>query len=658
MKKLTSFLLITAAVFLAVFLISSIKWTEDIKPVTVVAGELPAVGSYENLKALLAETEKASYGGRGEIMLGRMMMNEAVQASAADGAMKSSAGGGANYSTTNIQVKGVDEADVIKTDGRYIYQINEREVVVAKVYPADEMSVVGRLTFDGDTFAPQELYVDEKYMVVIGSQYFQSGHVPVEKAPRLQIYPSVFMTETVKAIIYDIRDKGNIIWLREVELDGYYVSSRKIGSSLYLVANKYINYYHLMYEESELPAPIYRDSVKETGYQSVSYSDIRYFPHTVEPNYLMIAGINLDRPEKEMEVSTYLGSGQNIYASRENLYVAVTQFDESIEEPSADMRRIPYQRKTGVYKFAMRDGRVTFTGQGEVPGTILNQFSMDEHEGYFRIATTSGDMWRDDEFTSKNNVYILDSSLNTTGSIEDIAPGERIYSVRFMGDRGYMVTFKTVDPLFVIDLENPYAPQVLGYLKIPGYSDYLHPYDENHLIGFGKDAMELQQKTWDGTVRPMAYYLGMKIALFDVSDVSNPIEKYVEFIGDRGTESELLHNHKALLFSPERNLLVFPVTVMEVRGNKIDAYGMPAYGEFVFQGAYIYQLDLSDGFTLREKITHLTEQEIRNSNYYWYNTQVERALYIGDTLYTLSKRMVKANDLASLAEIDSLQLSR
>lgn len=152
------------------------------------------------------------------------------------------------------------------------------------------------------------------------------------------------------------------------------------------------------------------------------------------------------------------------------------------------------------------------------------------------------------------NVYILDEALKVAGRIEDIAPGERIYSVRFMGDRAYMVTFKQVDPLFAIDLKDPKAPKILGALNIPGYSDYLHPYDGNHIIGFGKDTVEKGS---------MAYYQGMKPAVFDVSDVAHPKEKFKEIIGGRGTESELLHNHKALLFDREKNLLAFPVTVME-----------------------------------------------------------------------------------------------
>jgi hypothetical protein len=285
---------------------------------------------------------------------------------------------------------------------------------------------------------------------------------------------------------------------------------------------------------------------------------------------------------------------------------------------------------------------------------------MDEHNGIFRIATTKGDMWRTDENTSKNNVYTLDEALKPLGKLEGIAPGERIYSVRFMGSRAYMVTFKNTDPLFAIDLSNPASPAVLGALKIPGYSDYLHPYDETHLIGFGKETTEVPLKGDPSDPnRTVAYYQGMKLSLFDVSDVTKPVEMFKEIIGDRGTESELLRNHKALLFSKERNLLAFPVTVMEIPNKTAAGAGnATAYGQFKFQGAYVYRLDLTNGFQLKAPITHLTEEDLLKSGSRPYDSDrhVERILYVGNTLYTLSNGLIKANDLTTLQEKGSLAI--
>lgn len=636
-----------------------------------VASELPVVGSYANLKVLLKEIQESGYNIPYRQKMAVMEASGAgsfdTAASAPATAVKSqnkAENKSKDYSGTNVQVQGVDEADVVKTDGEYIYQVNGQRVIIARAYPPEKMEVINTVGFPDENFTPAEIYVDQKYLAIIGNTYYNTpydippeGPLPVEnnvqaeKKVRNTILPPVYIHSTVKTIIFDISDRSEIKKVRETELDGNYISSRKIGSALYITANKYIDYYYIMEEKDEPPTPSYRDSATGSGFTGIDFPDIRYFPGASEPNYLMVAGLDLDSPEEEMEVSTYLGSGQNIYASQDNLYVAVTRYQPE-GAPS-----------TVVHRFALNSGKADYSGKGEVPGTILNQFSMDEYKGSFRIATTRGEVWRSDESTSKNNLYILDKSLKTTGKLEDIAPGEKIYSVRFMGERGYMVTFKAVDPLFVIDLADPKAPKILGALKIPGYSDYLHPYDENHIIGFGKDTIEVSGTNGKGTTsEPTAFYQGMKIALFDVSDVANPVEKFKEIIGDRGTDSELLRNHRALLFSRDKNLLAFPVTLMETGNSNTESpnkrRGIPEYGEFSYQGAYIYNLEPDTGFRLKGRITHLTGEDRKKSGRGWYEStrNVERILYIDNTLYTVSKGMIKANDLLSMEEKNSLNL--
>jgi uncharacterized secreted protein with C-terminal beta-propeller domain len=297
--------------------------------------------------------------------------------------------------------------------------------------------------------------------------------------------------------------------------------------------------------------------------------------------------------------------------------------------------------KTVVHKISVSGNHIEYKTKGEVPGYVLNQFSMDENNGYFRIATTTGNWgWR---ANTTNNVYVLDSGMNIVGRLEDLASGERIYSVRFIGDRGYIVTFRQIDPLFVIDLSTPSNPQVLGYLKITGVSDYLHPYDETHIIGVGRDATE------EGRIT------GMKLSLFDVSDVSNPkeISKYI-ISGDSGwVQSEALNDHKAFLFSKSKSLLVLPI---QISGNRILA------GEYKWeswQGAYVFNLDLSNGFVLKGKITHVNEtaDTTKPEYYYDYLSQVRRSLYIGNVLYTVSGRMIKMNDLGNIDnEINKVEL--
>lgn len=525
------------------------------------------------------------------------------------------------------------------------------------------MAVVSTLDFTGNDFSPFEMYVDDKSLVVIGTTHnpvYQPMYKDQSQNSRM-IMPPYPRRDTVKAIIYNIEDKSGIKQIRELEINGNYVSSRKIGSSFYLIANQYLYYYPG--NEIENPRPLYRDTAVQDSFIEIDYPNIKCFPDFIQPGYLVVAGLNLDKPEQEASVASYLGSGENIYASTGNLYVAVTGYQQfSGMEKRLLSGQVPPNNSnfTKIYKFKLSEGQVTYTAQGEVPGNILNQFSMDENQGNFRIATTQGDIWRTDEYISRNNVFILDSNLDITGRLENIAPGEKIYSARFIGDRGYLVTFKTVDPFFVIDLKDPHNPAILGALKIPGYSDYLHPYDENHVIGFGKDTVELSSKiAADQGGTTMAFYTGMKMAIFDVTDVQNPVEMFRETIGDRGTDSDLLQNHKALLFDKDKNLLAFPVTVMTVDNSQTAPNGsIPQYGNFAFQGAYVYNLDLTNGFTLKGKITHLSAEDYLKAGNYWYDSDknVARILYINNDLYTLSNKFIVANQLDNLQEVKRLEI--
>ncbi|KZE80590.1 beta-propeller domain-containing protein [Paenibacillus elgii] len=675
----------------------NVYWDGPNKRVTIADADksLPTVGSRERMEALLKESASVHGNGRGMVLLGDNAVAVTEKSSAAAPQAAGSAAKQASdaappvYSGTNVQVQGVDEADVIKTDGTYIYQVNRDRVLVTKASPAESMSVVSTVYWADPNFYPQELYVDNNYLVVVGNTsyptYEKPGPVPYDASPAASVEPNIGTAKkmvvwpgrptrsTTKTIVYELGDRTQLKQVREAELEGHYVSSRKIGDSLYVVTNKSMNYFWIMRQEADSAAkqaneslPAYRDSAAGDQFITIGYEDIRYFPKAVEPNYLLIGGLKLSKPDQKMQVTSYLGSGQNVYASPDNLYVTVSEYEppkENEQTAQADGKTTfipaPLNMTSAIYKFGMDNGTVRYVGRGKVPGHALNQFSMDEHNGYFRIATTSGDIWRNDENTSKNNVYVLNESLNVVGKLEGLASGERIYSVRYAGNRAYMVTFKNTDPLFVLDLSNPQAPAMLGKLKIPGYSDYLHPYDENHLIGFGKEAVEVANKKGDGS-DTVAFYQGMKLALFDVSDVANPKELFKETIGDRGTESPLLYNHKALLFSKEKQLLAFPVTVAEVK-DKTGANtqeNASKYGDFTFQGAYVYGLDLQKGFQLRGKITHLTGDDMNKAGQHWYGSErnIERLLYIGDTLYSSSPDMLKANNLNTLREVGSLQL--
>lgn len=649
---------------------ADVKWNPDTNSVHISRtpdqkNSLPIVGSADNLKQLLFQanlTEDVFGYIRKEAL---PALSGAKSESAQDSAATNQALAPSDYSQTNVQVAGVDEADIVKTDGTYIYQVNKQRVIIALAFPAENLKVVSRVDFADDKFSPQEIYVDKQHLVVIG-QDANDGPIRIMEDANTMIYPPIPQRQTLKAVVFNIENKDQPKKVREIELEGNYISSRKIGDSLYLIANHHIRYYPN--QKEPIPLPTYRDTNRQEAFLQVDCADIRYFPDFVRPNLLMIAGLNLASPDDKVQVSTYLGAGDNIYASTENLYVAETSYRQQLsitdKLDAASLKTIirpTQEQQTQVYRFSLSNGKTVYKGSGNVPGTLLNQFSMDEFNGYFRVATTTGEPWNSGANATKNNLYVLDADLKIVGQVLDIAPGEQIYSVRFMGDRGYMVTFKTVDPLFVVDLKDPKNPKILGALKIPGYSNYLHPYDENHIIGFGKDTVEYARKDTQGReLGRTAYYLGMKIAVFDVSDVQNPIEKFTEKIGDRGTESELLSNHKALYFEKDKNLLAFPVTVMEVQNQKepSNSYA-PPYGTFAFQGAYIYSLDLVNGFKLQKKVTHLNAEDYLKAGDYWYQSDknVERILSINNTLYTLSKDRIKAHNLSNFEDVAELPLN-
>ncbi len=615
--------------------------------------------SGEDLLDAFEEARERSRGGFFEGMVGGIATMTKTTAVAEAAVADTS---GRDYSETNIQVEGVDEADIIKTDGNYIYTLANGNLVIVSAYPADEAQILS--TTKLDNFYPRELFIHKDKLLVFGSATYRFEETktepkigePVEKvAADIMPYPRYMNAMSVR--LYDVSDKEDPELLRTVDFEGSYLTSRKIGSDAYFVVNSYPRYYDFdKISGCEEILPLYRD-IKGDGDVSVEEikpitrcTDVGYIEPIQASNFITIASISMNDEDKDVEKEVIVGSGQNVYASLENLYVAQTSWPRYT---ALGKLKEDYSEKTVITKFELDDGEIEFLGSGDVKGHILNQFSMDEYDEHFRIATTAGNVWDRDK-KSSNNVYVLDEDLEVVGELEDLAPGEKIYSVRFMGKKGYVVTFKKVDPLFVIDLSDHENPSVLGKLKIPGYSDYLHPYDENHIIGIGKDAVEASDDLKTGRQLDFAWYQGIKMAIFDVSDVENPIEMHKVVIGDRGTDSEALHNHKAFLFDKEKELLILPITLAEIKGEKSSDNQR---GEYTFQGAYVYDINLEDGFELRGRVTHYDDDEVfKKSGYYFRgNSAIKRSLYIEDVLYTLSNSRLQLNDLDDLDRLKALE---
>jgi len=580
--------------------------------------------SYEQMKVFLEDVPQGNwyYGGavKGR---GFLPMMVAESTNAASSAADSAALGGSDYSVTNIQVAGVDEADIVKTDGAYIYLVSEDRVHIVRAFPPEDAALVSTIELSEWIV---NIYVSEDKLVVFELEdpyYIRPWPMPEDLRGEVT---------TVK--VFDVSDRAEPVLEREITLDGFLVDSRMIGDYVYIVTQRH----SWLYNETEVWLPRFKSG---EAIQEVE-ADMIYYSNVTEGgcSFTNVVAINSQDPDEPMTHETLLlNSASTIYASTGSIYISSPWWDSENGEI------------TKIYKLTVEGKRIQYTADGAVPGNVLNQFSMDEYEDHFRIATTAGRVSRSGGDTS-NNVYVLNSSLNIVGHLEDLAPGERIHSARFMGGRCYLVTFKKVDPLFTIDLNDPENPFVLGKLKIPGYSDYLHPYDEDHLIGIGKETVEAEEGDF-------AWYQGVKISLFDVSDVENPRELSKLEIGDRGTDTPALYDHKAVLFSRSRNLLVIPILVAEIdESDYADDVLANAYGEYVYQGAHVFHVSPEEGIRLRGVVSHIEGDEAFLKSGYYFDSElmVERSLYIDDVLYTLSSGMVKMNWLDDLAEVGSVEL--
>ncbi|MFP3880463.1 MAG: beta-propeller domain-containing protein [Dehalococcoidia bacterium] len=615
-RTATGWARILAPVAGAVLLIAAVGLLAVDQPGPLAGNQISRFASYEELRDFV--DMNAPYGTVN--WKGTVLSPAPESASGADGSSSQSA---SDYSATNIQVAGVDEADIVKTDGEYIYLASGNKTILVKAYPPEQARIVSEIELEGTVVG---IFINGDRLILFEEEapyypYYDVRSDSAEKSYMPYVSPKLHIN------VYDISDREKPEFEREVSADGRYVSSRMIGDYVYVVINEPVyekdNVVNLpTIDEKEIPA-----------------TDIYYCD--VADHYYMYTTVIAMNTQNDAEDPTYesilMGASSNLYVSTDNVYLTFPVWGGDVGD----------SERTVIHRIHIDGSAMNYTASGSVPGMVLNQFSMDEHDGYFRVATTTWDG------TTKNNVYILNMSLNITGSLTDMAPGETIDSARFMGDRGYLVTFKQVDPLFVIDLSDPYNPEELGYLKVTGYSDYLHPYDENHIIGIGKETTDAGEFAW---------YQGVKISLFDVSDVSKPVEISKLEIGDRGSDSPVLWDHKAFLFDESRNLLVMPILEAKVDVTKYSESELAwAYGEPVYQGAYVFDISIDDGLELRGRITHIDGLSEPEQGYYYYSPfSVERSLYVGgeagDVLYTISQAKIKMNDLETLGYISEVEL--
>ena len=725
--------------------------------------KLNQFSSYEELDSFLKNRTDSINNNNYNINIG---FGEEMAVATADARSLKAGGatGGSadSYSETNVQVEGVDEPDFVKNDGKYIYTVSGNKIVIVDAYPAEQMRSISEINVSG----VQNIFVNEDKLIVFMPGYetyyandLIGGIAEKMIAPCYGYGCGGYSQSKTQVLVYDISDRKNPTLEGNYSFDGNYVDARMIGDNIYLVSQQYLYNYGV-------PRPVY----SVDGIEKAVNIDEIYYSDEYDESFVFTYVNAVDLKEKNVEVKVYLiGASGTIYVSENNIYLTSQKwlsYDKQTEilikegiiplMPNSYKNQINEIWESGnysyekqqmimklVYKYAASLGNgdegsdfnkklaesmertqvkiskehqktvihrievdgldIEYKSAGEVPGYLLNQFSLDEYQGNLRVAVTTGS-WGGNTL---NHLYVLDDSLEIIGSVEDLAQGERIYSSRFIGDRVYMVTFRQVDPLYVIDLSKPDKPEVLGYLKVTGYSSYLHPYDKDTIIGIGMDADE------QGRVS------GVKVALFDVSDVSNPVEKAKYAIKSEGqwtwSSSEALYEHKAFLFDKEKNLLAIPIQYSYYSGDRYRQWN----------GAYVFYID-ENSIELKGKVTHVEEYKPKygpakdelivaerkdysgstwtktgedewNGSYdpkvlvgvssrdyseyvgsygtqnnewidqlpggvdyapydYDWQKRIQRSLFMDNVLYTISQSVIKANDIDDLNEISKLEL--
>lgn len=575
---------------------------------------LKTFSSYDELVNYIGYNTLHSSGGFYSVFNSMLKSDTAIAATQSGGDVS-------GYSGTNIQVQGVDEADTVKTDGQYLYVASGGIVYIINTTPANQSEIVSKIVVNGTW--QLDLYVGGNKLVILANQwgymYILDGSMKtMMDNSDVAIMPSYYNVQKMLIKVYDITDRSSPMLVRDLVMDGSLSGSRVIGDYLYAVVSESAYTYN---QTVILPTIIDNNETVTIQATDVRYADVPspYY------NFITVAAVNILNDTAALTHETFLASyTSSMYVSQDNMYITIPKYPAYVMPLSAITNQPQISssgdsgEKTLIYKLSLNADNVTVEAQGSVPGTVYNQFSMDEFNGNFRIATTelatNGSM---------NNIYVLDNKLNIIGSIEGLAKGERIYSARFVNDRCYLVTFRQIDPFYVIDLTTPTEPKVIGLLEVPGFSDYMQPYDQNTIIGVGRENSNV------------------KLSLFDVTNVTSPREISKYTILATWSYSDVSNNPKAFLFENSKSLLVIPVTASFAGPNQW----------INWQGVCVFNITLQNGLVLKGTITQ--QQDILNTKGSLY---INRALYIGNVLYTVSDSMVQMNDLNSLTLLNQVLL--
>lgn len=507
-----------------------------------------------------------------------------------------------DYSGTNNQVEGVDEADIVKTDGKYIYVLNGNDSYVrdvqiiraenGRLYKASKIRVC-----ESENTDVIDMYVKDGRLLIIKTLWESSEN----SANRKVGYRSV-----VTAVdIYNIKNPETPELMHTFSQSGNYTSSRMCNNVLYLFTDK--SFWQTPQKEDLYSyIPMFKNDSNEFV---ISQDKICIFENTAVRRYLVASSINISNAER-IDCQCVLGGGNNIYMNSSSAYIASDT--ENHDNTNAVIN------KTNIIKLNITDGKIMPAAQGSVNGAILNQFSMDEYNGTFRIVTTverSSDSGSGTKILQSNSLYVLNKNLKQLGSIENLAEGESIYSVRFDCNIAYFVTFKQVDPLFAADISDPRSPKILSALKIPGFSEYLHKYKNNMLLGLGKNADESSGEAGN-----------VKLSMFNVSDPKDVTEQNKKTVDCDYAGFEV--SHKAVFVNAEKNLIGF---FGYAKGSNNQGY------------YYIYSYSNRDGFY---QIAKIKTSGILDT---------VRGIYIGNWFYICTDKSISSYALNNFSYNSSLQ---
>ena len=500
--------------------------------------------------------------------------------------------GTSGYSDTNVREESVGEADVVKTDGSRLYVMSGNRVEIVDI-ASEEMEEIAAVTVDPDSYI-RELYVEGSRMAVFYTQSKFTQEDGIEVRSR----------EFACTDVYDISDPSAPVKLNTFSQSGVYNTMRVKDGYAYVISS--------FYPDTASPRSDVGAYVPSVQGGTLEADRIFMPEQEMGSEYTVITAFSLADPQEQTDSKAVFGSAGLCYVSSENIYVTETCYDTDDTGMS----------RTAVRKVAYHDGQLEGAAQAKVDGMLKDSFCIDESNGYLRLVTTitsdngvmpiSGDSSAA-EPDSSNALYVLDGELQVTGEIRDLAPGETVYSARFMGDTGYFVTFRQVDPLFSVDLSDPASPQIIGELKIPGFSEYLHPYGEGLLLGIGMDVDE------EGVTTE-----GVKLSMFDISDPGNVTEASVYVMEDMyGTDAA--YDYKAVFADVEKNLFGF-----RAYGGNGDVYSVFSY-------------DAAEGFrkVFSRELTYGGDA---------------RGLYAGERFYLVVGNTVESYTLSGFEKIDDIVL--